>query len=133
MKKIHVISIVTLIGIVLAVWIPSLPSKDNIGKFQIQEATSLLKKLSVEVEMFHEEYNHTPNVNELVGLETSGEYVASLSGSNPYFANIKSEAVYEGIAGKSLGWKYDPESGIWEKCSAGSVPLHFRSIECRRR
>jgi len=133
MKIIRVISIVVVIGIILAVWIPSRPSPDNIGKHQIHEATSLLKKLSVEVEMFHEEYNHTPNVNELVGLETSGEYVASLSGSNPYFANIKSEAVYEGIAGKSLGWKYDPASGIWEKCSTGTVPLRFRSYECRKR
>lgn len=90
MKSTHVISIIVLIGIILAVWLPSGPSPDNIGKFQLQEATSLLEKLSVEVEMFQEEYNHTPNVDELVGLETSGEYVASLSGSNPYFANIKS-------------------------------------------
>ena len=133
MKSTHVISIIVLIGIILAVWLPSGPSPDNIGKFQLQEATSLLEKLSVEVEMFQEEYNHTPNVDELVGLETSGEYVASLSGSNPYFANIKSEAVYEGIAGKSLGWKYEPASGIWEKCSAGTVPLRFRSYECRKR
>ncbi len=116
----------------MAIWIPSRPSPDNIGKYQVQEAVFLLERLSIAVEEFREKNGRVPDVQELGLPDTSGKYVATLSGSNPYLAIMKKDGVYAEIAGKSLGWQYDLDNELWLKCNVGTIDMRFKSLECRR-
>ena len=132
MKTTYVLSIAALVAIVMAIWIPSRTSPENIGKYQLQEATKLLGQLPQLVEKFYQERGHPPDVNELPTLITSGQFVAKLAGNNPYVITMKMESVYPEIAGKTLIWKFDPSENIWDECSMGSVDLRYKSLKCRR-
>lgn len=104
---------------------------DNLGKSQVQEGTALLKQLPELVEPFYKEHGRAPNIIELPTLKTSGASVATLTGSNPYLVTMKSQGLYADVAGKTLGWKYDPVKNAWDECSIGTLDMKFKSLKCR--
>ena len=131
MKLVHVFVILGLAAIGLALWIPSRPSPDTQGKFHVSEAATLLGELARAVEAFYQQHGRLPVVSELKLNPTSGEFVEGLTGNNPYFAHLRIERVYPAVAGKTLGWFFDPATGQWDECSFGTVEVRFKPLRCR--
>ena len=123
---------VALVGIGLAVWIPSRPSPDAQGKFHVSEAASALYILSRSVEDFYAQNGRVPDVRDLAISPVSGESVEKLTGSNPYYAILKTTGVYAPVAGKTLGWTFDPVAGQWDMCTLGTIDIRFKSENCRK-
>ena len=130
-KPLHVIAVVVIAGIILAVWLPGQPSPDNLGKHNVSEANSLLNALKREVEIFYANNRRIPDVDEIDIKQRSGKFVEKITGSNPYYATLKKSDVYPPVAGKTLGWSFDPKTGEWDECSLGTVDLRFKSLRCR--
>ena len=130
-KPLHVFALLFIAAVFLAVWIPSQPSPDTSGKFHVSEAVTILYRIKREAEPFYEETGRMPDISELKNVGGYGEFVATVEGSNPYFVTLKTTDVYEHVAGKSIGWRFDPEHKTWDQCSLGTVPIRFKPLRCR--
>ena len=131
-KPLHIFAVVVIIGVGLAVWIPAQPSPDTQGKYHVSEAVTILAKIGRRAEDYYEENGRMPDVTELTDVEVSGEFVADVRGSNPYFATMKSSGVYGPVAGKTIGWVFDTRSLTWDKCTQGTVSIRFKPVGCRK-
>lgn len=127
---VNVLAVVSLVLIVLAIWIPAQPNPDYVGNSQVAEAYSLLKGLSTEVEHFYKKNGRLPQVSQLSCVKR-GDYVDRLFGANPYYAEMRLDGVYSKIQGGTVGWWYDAQTGSWDKCLLGSIPLKFKPLNCR--
>ncbi len=130
-KPVHVLALLAIGALVVAVLMPARSSPDHAGRAQVAEATFLLTELRGKVEAFHAKHGRVPGVDELDMPEDAGKYVGHLSGDNPYYATMKKSGVHPPVAGRTLGWSFDPASGWWDTCTLGTVELRFKSLDCR--
>lgn len=131
-KLIHVFALLFIVAVFFAIWIPSQPSPDTMGKFHLSKAVAVLEKIKREAEPFYEKNGRMPDVRELKTVGDPGEFIATVRGSNPYYVTLKTTGVYEHVAGKSIGWQYDPGNKTWDRCNLGTVPDRFKPIGCRK-
>ncbi len=134
MRLFHVFVTVSLVAIVLAIWLPAREaSLHSEGKVHVSEAVALLAELARAVEDYYQQYGRVPGVGDLRLKRTSGKFVEGLIGGNPYFAILRKNSVYPAVAGKTLGWSFNPATGQWDVCSLGTVELRFKPLRCREK
>jgi TM2 domain-containing membrane protein YozV/Tfp pilus assembly major pilin PilA len=127
------IVIIPFIGIIAAVAIPAY--NDYLIKAKVKEAMVLLLSAKTEVNNYVQDTGKIPSTEDLVGLKTSGKYVASIE-LNPqeYYIQATMKEGQGAIGGKTLRLTYVVDQNTWV-CSAdypNGIDEKYLPRRCRR-
>jgi len=126
------LAIAFVILVILAVWIPSMPSPHYQGNAQVSEAYSIFHFNKADIEEFYGKNGRMPDLTELNIKNKDWKYVEKMYGNNPYFALMKNKKIYPDVRGTTVGFKYDPDTKKWDECTDGTVERKFKIYKCRR-
>jgi len=106
-----------IIGILAAIAIPAY--SDYMNKSKVAEAMMLFQGAKIEADYYVENTGKFPSTEDLVGLKTSGAYVASIElNSQEHYIQATMKEEESAVGGKTIRWTYVTEQNTWI-CSAG--------------